>query len=88
MKAILISRDQLLYAFFENVHRQAFQSVMRNVFCVLVVPQSLACQKFLEVDERQCAVARCHARDFPCLSFSVLLAVFCGFRQYCPLLCH
>jgi len=47
-----------LYAFFVKVSRQAFQAILQNVFSVLITPQSLACQKFLDV-EKQVIITWC-----------------------------
>jgi hypothetical protein len=52
IKVILLSWDQLLCAFFEKVRRQAFQPILQNVFCVLITTQSLASQKFLDVEKQ------------------------------------
>ena len=58
IKALVISWDQLLYAFVENGLRQAFQLVLHNVFCLLVTPQTLAGQECLEV-EKQVIITWC-----------------------------
>ena len=47
-----MSWDQFLYAFVEKVLRQAFQLVLRNVFYLLVAPQTLAGQKYIKVGEQ------------------------------------
>ena len=46
-----MSWDQLLFAF-EKGRRLPFQPVLQDVFCVLVTPQSLTSQKFLEVKKQ------------------------------------
>jgi len=58
IKVLFLSWDQLLYTFFVNVRRQAFQPILQNVFCVLITPQSLDCQKFLDV-EKQVIITLC-----------------------------
>jgi hypothetical protein len=45
-------------AFFEKVRRLAFQPILQNVLCVLITPQSLACQKFHGV-EKQVIITWC-----------------------------
>jgi len=53
--------DQLLQAFIEKHRRQAFQPVLQSFFCLLVIPQTLARQNFLEM-KKQVMITWCKVR--------------------------
>ena len=45
VKSLVMLWDQLWYAFVKKCHCQAFQLFLHVVFCLLVIPQTLARQK-------------------------------------------
>lgn len=51
IKARVISWDQLMYATVEKGRHQAFQPVLRSVFCLFATPQTFADQKFIVVEK-------------------------------------
>jgi hypothetical protein len=52
IKAFVMLCGQLLYAFIKKVFHQAFHTVLYNAFCRLVTPETLASQKFHEVEKQ------------------------------------